>query len=86
MDLGGKYPGSAAGLVNMVGNLGNAFQPFIGALIFNAVGWDALFAVYAVAYLVAASMWLFIDPNKPFDAHLPDARPAFEVVPVAEPA
>jgi nitrate/nitrite transporter NarK len=87
VDLGGKYAGSAAGLVNLVGNLGNAFQPFIGAMIFGAFGWNALFAVYAVAYLVAASMWLFIDPTKPFDAGLPDAAPAaFEALPVAEAA
>jgi MFS transporter, ACS family, glucarate transporter len=66
VDLGGKYAGSAAGLVNMIGNLGNAFQPVIGAMIFGAVGWNALFAVYAVAYVVAASMWFFIDPTKTF--------------------
>jgi ACS family glucarate transporter-like MFS transporter len=90
VDLGGRYAGSAAGLVNMIGNLGNAFQPFIGAMIFGAFGWHVLFIVYAVAFFVAASMWLFIDPTKAFDRDLPEAAVTtargFEVVPVAEPA
>lgn len=88
VDLGGKYAGSAAGFINMVGNMGNAFQPYIGALIFTAFGWNTLFVVYAIAYLVAASMWLFIDPTRPFYERRTreQARPGFEVVPVAEPA
>ena len=38
----------------------------IGALIFGAFGWDTLFVVYSVALFVAAAMWLFIDPTRPF--------------------
>ena len=86
VDLGGKYAGSAAGFINMVGNMGQAFQPFIGALIFNAFGWNMLFFVYAIAYLVAASMWMFIDPTKPFYGDAETPKRGFEVVPVAEPA
>jgi MFS transporter, ACS family, glucarate transporter len=70
VDIGGKYAGSAAGLINTIGNMGNAFQPVIGAMIFNAFGWDTLFAVYTVMLLVAASMWLMIDPRKTFYAKL----------------
>ena len=72
VDIGGKYAGSSAGLINTVGNMGNAFQPVIGALIFRAFGWDVLFVVYSIAFLVAASMWLFIDPRRTFyDRHDP---------------
>jgi sugar phosphate permease len=66
VDLGGRYAGTTAGFINLVGNLGNAIQPAIGAWIFNHAGWPTLFAVYAGVFLVAASMWLFIDPRRTF--------------------
>jgi ACS family glucarate transporter-like MFS transporter len=66
VDMGGRYAGTAAGFVNMVGNLGGFAQPYIGAKIFQSAGWDALMALYAVMFLLAASMWLFIDPNRTF--------------------
>jgi ACS family glucarate transporter-like MFS transporter len=66
VDLGGRYAGSATGFINLVGNMGNAIQPAIGAWIFNRYGWNTLFAVYAGSFLVAASMWLIIDPRRSF--------------------
>jgi MFS family permease len=66
VDIGGKYAGTSAGLINTIGNMGNAFQPVIGALIFRAFGWDILFVIYSLAFLIAASMWLFIDPRRTF--------------------
>jgi MFS transporter, ACS family, glucarate transporter len=86
VDLGGKYAGSAAGFINMVGNIGQTFQPYVGAVIFGAFGWNALFVVYAFAYLIAASMWFLIDPTKPFYEGKETQATGFEVVPVAEPA
>lgn len=73
VDIGGKYAGSAAGLINTIGNMGNAFQPAIGAMIFTAFGWDTLFIVYSVMFLIAATMWLLIDPRKTFYAKLESA-------------
>jgi ACS family glucarate transporter-like MFS transporter len=66
VDLGGRYAGTAAGFINMVGNTGNYLQPYLGALIFRAWGWDALFSVYAGAFLAAAAMWFLINPERPF--------------------
>jgi MFS family permease len=66
VDVGGRYAGTAAGFINTVGNMGNALQPVIGAAVFTRFGWGALFACYAGAYLVAGSMWLFIDPARTF--------------------
>ena len=66
INIGGRYAGTATGFINMIGNLGNALQPFIGAMIFTRHGWGALFAVYAAAYLIAGSMWFFIDPRRHF--------------------
>ena len=57
----------------MVGNSGNYLQPYLGAVIFDTMGWNALFAVYAAMYLPAASMWFFIDPRRGFHE---EERPA----------
>jgi nitrate/nitrite transporter NarK len=91
VDIGGRYAGIAAGLINTVGNLGHFVQPVVGPFIFNQFGWNSLFVVYACAYAAAASMWLFIDPTKPFYREHPTAvelgtpKRGFEVV-KADPA
>ena len=59
----------------MVGNLGNAFQPYIGALIIASFGWNTLFVVLAGAYLVAGTMWAFIDPRHPSTSNRPTKSP-----------
>src|SRR3954462_787542 len=79
VDIGGKYAGSSAGMINTIGNMGNAFQPVIGALIFTAFGWNVLFVVYSLMFLIAASMWLIIDPRRTFYEETREA--AFEVLP-----
>ena len=65
VDIGGRYAGIAAGFIN-IGCLGNAVQPYIGAELFHAFGWDVLFCVYAVSFLLAMACWLFINPNRAF--------------------
>jgi MFS transporter, ACS family, glucarate transporter len=74
VDIGGRYAGTAAGFINMLGNLGNTLQPTIGAWVFNRYGWNTLFFVYAGTFLCAASMWLVIDPRRPF--HEPVKEPS----------
>lgn len=66
VDIGGLYAGTAAGFINMIGNQGNVIQPYIGQLIFDQLGWNTLFLVYAGAFLTSASMWFWIDPTQPF--------------------
>jgi len=66
VDVGGQFAGTAAGFVNMIGNGGNYLQPSIGAWVSSSFGFGAMFVVYAAMYVIAASMWLFIDPNKAF--------------------
>ncbi|MCE9547421.1 MAG: MFS transporter [Planctomycetia bacterium] len=68
IDIGGKYSGTAAGLINMIGNIANAFQPLIATFIFNSIGWNWLFRIYALAFVIAACMWLIIDPRRTFYA------------------
>jgi MFS family permease len=64
--IGGKFAGTATGFMNMLGNFGNFVSPPLGAFIFLHWKFNALFVVYATAYVFAASMWLFIDPRRTF--------------------
>jgi MFS family permease len=66
VDIGGRYAGIALGFINMIGAFGNIVQPRVGAEIFNTFGWNTLFGVYAVAFLLAMTMWTIIDPTRVF--------------------
>ena len=67
VDIGGKYSGTATGFINMIGNFAQFIQPTVGAMIIKTKnGWDTLFFVYSAAFIAAATMWLFIDPRRPF--------------------
>ncbi len=66
VDVGGKHAGVSTGFINMVGNLSGAIAPWLGAEIFTRWGWPSLFAVYATMFVLAGSMWLFIDPTRKF--------------------
>jgi MFS family permease len=66
ISVGGLYAGTAFGFMNMVGNIGNFLQPVIGAVVFKHAGWNALLALYAGVYFIAACLWLFVDPRKTF--------------------
>lgn len=74
IDVGGAYAGTALGLINMIGNMGNFLQPVVGPWVFNTYGWPMMFAVYTGAYLAAATMWLVIDPRRTFYERLPEQR------------
>lgn len=66
VDIGGRHAAIAMGMINMIGNLGNSAQPYIGARIFNTFGWNTLFGVYAASFLLAMSTWAFINPMQTF--------------------
>jgi ACS family glucarate transporter-like MFS transporter len=76
VDMGGRHAGIALGFINMVGNLGGSAQPYIGARIFKAYGWNTLFAVYAAVFLMAMLMWFVINPLRHFYAEEPNAQRA----------
>ncbi|HEX4592036.1 MAG TPA: MFS transporter [Gemmataceae bacterium] len=65
VDVGGRYAGVATGLINF-GNVGNVIQPWLGAWLFSHYDWNTLLAFLAGAFLLAATMWLFIDPRRTF--------------------
>lgn len=66
IEIGGRHAGAATGFANMIGNLGNSAQGAVGPRIFSRFGYNALFLTCAVAYMVAGSMWLIIDPRRTF--------------------
>ncbi|SRR6266540_1003810 len=66
VDVGGRYAGTAAGFVNMVGNGGNYLQPPVGAWVSGSLGWSAMFGLYAAVYIAAAAMWSLIEPSRAF--------------------
>jgi MFS family permease len=74
VDVGGRYGGVATGLVNL-GNLGNVIQPALGAWLFHLYDWNTLFAVLGGAFVLAATMWLFIDPRRAFYENASSERP-----------
>jgi hypothetical protein len=63
-------------MINMIGNLGASVQPYVGARIFNAYGWNTLFGMYAIAFLLAGSMWMIINPKRTFYDERRAAKPA----------
>jgi len=71
VDIGGRYAGTTAGFINMVGNLGNAVSPAVAGLLRdNGASWATVFTVYAGSFLCAGMLWFFINPNRRFYDHL----------------
>lgn len=69
VDIGGQHAGIATGFINMLGNMGHFVQPIFGAYVFTHHGWNAMLVCYGIAFLVAGSMWLVIDPTKTFSEY-----------------
>jgi sugar phosphate permease len=70
MDIGGKYAGTVAGSMNMLGNLGGfAAGVFSGYLLQSTHDdWHLLLKIGACVYLVGAIAWTAIDPVTPLEA------------------
>jgi MFS family permease len=66
VDIGGRHAGVALGFINMGASLGNAVQPSVGVFVFNTLGWNSLFVVYAVAFFLAMTTWTVINPTRRF--------------------
>jgi MFS transporter, ACS family, glucarate transporter len=67
MDLGGKYAGTVAGSMNMMGNLAGFVAPVLGGFILDHThgNWNLLIYVMSAVYVVGALCWPFIDPVTP---------------------
>ena len=69
MDIGGKYAGTVAGSMNMMGNLAGFASPVVGGYILQATGrdWNIFLYTMAAVYLVGSTIWPFIDPETPIE-------------------
>ena len=70
MDVGGKYAGTLAGSMNMMGNLAGFAAPVMGGMILKSTGnnWNMFMYVMAGFYLLGTFTWPFIDPVTPIEA------------------
>ncbi|MHB8899304.1 MAG: MFS transporter [Thermoguttaceae bacterium] len=74
MDVGGRYAGSLAGSMNMMGNFGGMMGPLVLSYLLMWTGddWDFTFYVSGAVYVVGGVAWLLIDPITPLDYEDPD--------------
>ncbi|MCI0377561.1 MAG: MFS transporter [Gemmataceae bacterium] len=72
IDIGHRYSGTVAGMMNTIGNLGTVVTaPVVAWIVYLAAGpedADAKYAIslvfYGIMFLIAAVCWFFIDPRK----------------------
>ncbi len=69
MDVGGKYAGTVAGSMNMMGNVAGFVAPMTGGFILQATGgnWNMFLYTMAAMYLLGTFCWPLIDPTKPLE-------------------
>jgi len=65
-DVGGRFGGTASGLVNFASTLSCMLAPMSAALLERVFGsFHAVFFAAAAMYVCGATLWLTIDPQKP---------------------
>jgi MFS transporter, ACS family, glucarate transporter len=65
VEVGGAHAGVVSGAMNMFGNLGGALSPLVIGFSLERFGsWQAPLLSVAALYVVAAVLWLGIDPGK----------------------
>ena len=65
VEIGGPYCATVSASMNMLGNLGGFVAPFIGGMILGRTrgNWNLVIEVMAVAPVVSALCWLYLDPE-----------------------
>jgi MFS family permease len=69
MDVGGRYAGSLAGSMNMMGNFGGMVGPLVLPYLLNMTNnnWNFTFWVSGAVYAIGGVAWFLIDPVTPLD-------------------
>ena len=67
MDIGGKFSGSVAGIMNLFGNLAGVASSTLGGYLLQRTGgdWHMLIAVLAAVYALGALCWFRLDSVSP---------------------
>jgi ACS family glucarate transporter-like MFS transporter len=70
MDVGGRYAGTLAGSMNMMGSIAGALSPLVVGylLAWTNQNWTLTFYVSAAIYCVGAVCWIFLDAHTPMEA------------------
>lgn len=64
-DVGGRFGGTASGVVNFASSVSGTLAPLSAAWLHSAFGsFHAVFLAAALLYVGGAAMWLIIDPNR----------------------
>jgi MFS family permease len=64
-DIGGRYAGTVAGVMNMAGGVGAVISPALTPVLRSHFDWPVIFAVLAGGWFIAALAWLRIDASTP---------------------
>ncbi len=69
MDVGGRYAGTVAGSMNMMGSIAGALSPLVVGylLAFTNQDWTLTFYVSAAIYSLGAVCWIFLDAHTPME-------------------
>jgi sugar phosphate permease len=69
MDVGGKYAGTLAGSMNMMGNMAGFVAPTLTGYILRWTNgdWNVNLYVMGAVYLLGTAIWPFIDPVTPLE-------------------
>ncbi len=69
MDVGGKYAGTLAGSMNMMGNFAGGIAPIAVGYILAWTGqdWGLTILISAGIYFLGTFCWMFLDPVTPLD-------------------
>ena len=73
-DVGGRYVGVVLGFGNMFGNFGAAVSPILLAQVQELYGWNAMFYLCGVMFLVAGLAAIFVDASRPIKSFDYDIR------------
>lgn len=73
MDIGGRYAGTVAGTMNMMGGIAGALSPLVVGylLAWTSHNWTLTFYVSAAIYGLGAICWLFLDAHTPLERAAP---------------
>jgi MFS family permease len=65
IDIGHRYSGTVAGVMNTIGNLGTVVSPPVVTLlvVLSDGDWRVSLYYYAVMFFIASLCWLFINPR-----------------------
>lgn len=79
VEIGGSYTATVAATMNMLGNLAGFVAPAVGGLILQKTSgnWNPLIYLMAGAAALAASCWIFLNPDKHGKTQPSASDPAF---------